>query len=222
MLVLCCLKLGGARGQAERGELVFLQVPGFKKLQAFLHSQAFLQTLGETKDRERWGTGGRRARGGSGAEAVRNGLLGGGLVGHAEREHTVMEGGALRQGEIANEPGDEPEANERHIMLQAGLADLGMTPGAHRALLDGAVPVEGAPGRPAGICHLLKPQDAEQDLQAGPSLPPTPLRHPWGQSWLHSVQDSLKKPWKLLCAARDHLTPSLTPPWDSPKPKMSR
>lgn len=45
VLVLCCLKLGGARGQAERGELVFLQVPGFKKLQAFLHSQAFLQTL---------------------------------------------------------------------------------------------------------------------------------------------------------------------------------
>lgn len=63
VLVLCCLKLGGARGQAERGELVFLQVPGFKKLQAFLHSQAFLQTLGETKDRERWGTGGRVARG---------------------------------------------------------------------------------------------------------------------------------------------------------------
>lgn len=53
VLVLCCLKLGGARGQAERGELVFLQVPGFKKLQAFLHSQAFLQTLGETKDRQR-------------------------------------------------------------------------------------------------------------------------------------------------------------------------
>lgn len=45
MLVLCCLKLGGARGQAERGELGILQVPGFKKLQAFLHSQAFLQTL---------------------------------------------------------------------------------------------------------------------------------------------------------------------------------
>lgn len=58
VLVLCCLKLGGARGQAERGELVFLQVPGFKKLQAFLHSQAFLQTLGETKDRERWGAPG--------------------------------------------------------------------------------------------------------------------------------------------------------------------
>lgn len=67
VLVLCCLKLGGARGQAERGELVFLQVPGFKKLQAFLHSQAFLQTLGETKDRERWGMGG--MRGGSGAQA---------------------------------------------------------------------------------------------------------------------------------------------------------
>lgn len=67
VLVLCCLKLGGARGQAERGELVFLQVPGFKKLQAFLHSQAFLQTLGETKDRECWGTGGARA--GSDAQA---------------------------------------------------------------------------------------------------------------------------------------------------------
>lgn len=58
VLVLCCLKLGGARGQAERGELVFLQVPGFKKLQALLHSQAFLQTLGETKDRAS-DTGGR-------------------------------------------------------------------------------------------------------------------------------------------------------------------
>lgn len=57
MLVLCCLKLGGARGQAERGELVFLQVPGFKKLQAFLHSQAFLQTLGETKQRAALGRG---------------------------------------------------------------------------------------------------------------------------------------------------------------------
>lgn len=63
VLVLCCLKLGGARGQAERGELVFLQVPGFKKLQAFLHSQAFLQTLGDTKDRERWGTGRERRSG---------------------------------------------------------------------------------------------------------------------------------------------------------------
>lgn len=95
VLVLCCLKLGGARGQAERGELVFLQVPGFKKLQAFLHSQAFLQTLGETKDRGRWGTG--RERGsGRGAVAARNGLLGGGLVAHAEREHTVMEGGYWR------------------------------------------------------------------------------------------------------------------------------
>lgn len=50
MLVLCCLKLGGARGQAERGELVFLQVPGFKKLQAFLHSQAFLQTVAGNLD----------------------------------------------------------------------------------------------------------------------------------------------------------------------------
>lgn len=84
MLVLCCLKLGGARGQAERGELVFLQVPGFKKLQAFLHSQAFLQTLGETKDREqRWG--GARAR-------QQEWAPGRGLVGHAGGEHTVMEG----------------------------------------------------------------------------------------------------------------------------------
>ena len=45
VLVLCCLKPGGARGEAERGELVVLQVPGFKKLQAFLHGQAFLQAL---------------------------------------------------------------------------------------------------------------------------------------------------------------------------------
>lgn len=60
--------------------------------------------------------------------------------------------GALRQGEIANEPGDEPEADERHVMLQAGLADVGMIPGAHRALLDGAIPVGAAPGRTAGIC----------------------------------------------------------------------
>lgn len=77
-------------------------------------------------------------------------------MGHAEREHTVIEevmGGALRQGEIANEPGDEPEANERHIMLQAGLADWGMIPRAHRVLLDGAIPVGAAPGRPAGICE---------------------------------------------------------------------
>lgn len=48
-----------ARGEAERGELVFLQVPGFKKLQAFLHGQAFLQALGETKDKTAWdGAGG--------------------------------------------------------------------------------------------------------------------------------------------------------------------
>lgn len=50
VLVLCCLKLGGARVEAERGELVFLQVPGFKKLQAFLHSQAFLQTVAGNLD----------------------------------------------------------------------------------------------------------------------------------------------------------------------------
>lgn len=67
MLVLCCLKLGGARGQAERGELVFLQVPGFKKLQAFLHSQAFLQTLGETKQ---------SSVGAALGHSSRNGLLG--------------------------------------------------------------------------------------------------------------------------------------------------
>lgn len=67
----------------------------------------------------------------------------------------------------------------------------------------------------------LRLQDAEQDPQAGPSLPPAPLQHPWGQSWLHSVQDLLKKPWKLLCAASDQPAPSLTPPWDSPKPSQS-
>lgn len=104
VLVLCCLKLGGARGQAERGELVFLQVPGFKKLQAFLHSQAFLQTLGETKDRQgrtRWEAA---AAGSWHTERVRcsgKGDVGSGrmaslaerLVGHAKRKHTVMEGG---------------------------------------------------------------------------------------------------------------------------------
>lgn len=31
--------------------LVFLQVPGFKELQAFLHRQAFLQTLGGEESR---------------------------------------------------------------------------------------------------------------------------------------------------------------------------
>lgn len=87
-------------------------------------------------------------------------------------------------------------------MLQAGLADLGTAPGACRALLDGAS------------------QDAEQDLQAGPSLPPAPLWHPWGQSWLHSKQDLLKKSWKLLCAASNQHSPTLTPPRDSPKPKL--
>lgn len=43
-------------------------------------------------------------------------------------------------------------------MLQAGLADLGMTPGTHGALLDGAIPVEGVPGRPAGICYAEAPR----------------------------------------------------------------
>lgn len=51
MLVPCHRKLGGV--QAEGGELVFLQVPGFKELQAFLHGQAFLQTLGETREGQR-------------------------------------------------------------------------------------------------------------------------------------------------------------------------
>ena len=102
MLVLCCLKLGGARGQAERGELVFLQVPGFKKLQAFLHSQAFLQTLGETKDRQRRTRAGGRWRA-SGTQKRRDAQaketwaagasLAERLVGHAKRKHTVMEGG---------------------------------------------------------------------------------------------------------------------------------
>lgn len=50
VLVLCCLKPGGARGEAERGELVVLQVPGFKKLQAFLHGQAFLQAVAGNLD----------------------------------------------------------------------------------------------------------------------------------------------------------------------------
>lgn len=86
VLVLCCLKLGGARGQAERGELVFLQVPGFKKLQALLHSQAFLQTLGETKDRGRTRAGGGGGCGahGEGAtprERQQDGLLGGEISG---------------------------------------------------------------------------------------------------------------------------------------------
>lgn len=99
MLVLCCLKLGGARGQAERGELGILQVPGFKKLQAFLHSQAFLQTLGETKDTRRWDTGGGNAAHGQGAMLRQrcgqreSGLVLEGLVGQAKRERRVMEGG---------------------------------------------------------------------------------------------------------------------------------
>lgn len=100
MLVLCCLKLGGARGQAERGELVFLQVPGFKKLQAFLHSQAFLQTLGETKDRQRRGWAGRRRRAPGPRKCSGKGDLGSRrvaslerLVGHAKRKHMVMEDG---------------------------------------------------------------------------------------------------------------------------------
>lgn len=64
VLVLCCLKPGGARVVKRSGvELVFLQVPGFKKLQAFLHGQAFLQALGETKDKTAWDTG--RAAAGS-------------------------------------------------------------------------------------------------------------------------------------------------------------
>lgn len=51
VLVLCCLKPGGARVVKRSGvELVFLQVPGFKKLQAFLHGQAFLQAVAGNLD----------------------------------------------------------------------------------------------------------------------------------------------------------------------------
>lgn len=39
-------KLGGCVFTLNGTQLVFLQVPGFKELQAFLHCQAFLQTLG--------------------------------------------------------------------------------------------------------------------------------------------------------------------------------
>lgn len=42
----CVFKLNGT-------QLVFLQVPGFKELQAFLHSQAFLQTLGGHESRRK-------------------------------------------------------------------------------------------------------------------------------------------------------------------------
>lgn len=43
-LGLCCHQLG--RMSVEWMQLIFLQVPGFKELQALLHRQAFLQTLG--------------------------------------------------------------------------------------------------------------------------------------------------------------------------------
>lgn len=72
VLVLCCLKPGGARGEAERGELVVLQVPGFKKLQAFLHGQAFLQALGGRKRQTEVGWGRRQ-----GARGVEDGGSGG-------------------------------------------------------------------------------------------------------------------------------------------------
>jgi|UPI000024FC52 hypothetical protein len=38
-------------------QLIFLQVPGFKELQALLHRQAFLQTLVETERKEQLGVG---------------------------------------------------------------------------------------------------------------------------------------------------------------------
>lgn len=133
----------------------------------------------------------------------------------------LLLGGALRQGEIANEPGDEPEADERHVMLQAGLADVGMIPGLTGHCWMGQFQWGQPQAGQLGSARL-KPQDAEQDLQAGPSLPLTALQHPRGQCWLPCVQDLLNKPWKLLCAASNHPSPSLTPPWDSPKPKMPR
>lgn len=46
-------KLGGCVFTLNGTQLVLLQVPGFKELQAFLHCQAFLQTLGgEETDRQ--------------------------------------------------------------------------------------------------------------------------------------------------------------------------
>ena len=45
----CVFKLNGT-------QLVFLQVPGFKELQAFLHGQAFLQTLGGHEGRRKRNT----------------------------------------------------------------------------------------------------------------------------------------------------------------------
>lgn len=50
--------------------LVFLQVPGFKELQAFLHRQAFLQTLGGEESRRETVN---RPAGTTGAAAVRQG-----------------------------------------------------------------------------------------------------------------------------------------------------
>lgn len=73
VLVLCCLKPRGARGEAERGELVVLQVPGFKKLQAFLHGQAFLQALGGRKRQTEVGWGGRQGAHGWGDVGSRGG-----------------------------------------------------------------------------------------------------------------------------------------------------
>lgn len=49
-LGLCCHQLG--RMSVEWMRLIFLQVPGFKELQALLHRQAFLQTLVETEEEE--------------------------------------------------------------------------------------------------------------------------------------------------------------------------
>lgn len=59
----------------------------------------------------------------------------------------VTAGGASRQGEIANEPGEEPEANERHVMLQAGLADLGMNPRSSQGTAGWGNSSGGSPGQ---------------------------------------------------------------------------
>lgn len=48
---LCCRQQKGFVFRLPRTQLVFLQVPGFKELQAFLHRQAFFQTLGRDEGR---------------------------------------------------------------------------------------------------------------------------------------------------------------------------
>lgn len=50
---LCCHQQGGCVFRPPRTQLVFLQDPGFKELQAFLHRQAFLQTLGRDEGRRK-------------------------------------------------------------------------------------------------------------------------------------------------------------------------